>query len=93
MNTLKALRAERGLTIQQLAKETGLDPATISKLENDHTKAQAVTLGKLAKFFNLPVTELAPLTSTTAVEGRGKASSSAKAKAPPGTGTAKAKLS
>lgn len=71
MNILKTLGAERGITIEQLAHAVQLDRATISKLENGRSKAQAVTLGKLAKFFNVTVTDLAELADTTSTAQRG----------------------
>ncbi len=68
MNLIKALRAERGWTIAQLARAAEIDPATISLLENNRRKAQAVTLGKLARVFEVPVTTLAELADTTAAQ-------------------------
>ena len=46
---IKALRLERKLTLQKLAKETGFSPALISQIENDNVSPPIGTLTKLAK--------------------------------------------
>jgi transcriptional regulator with XRE-family HTH domain len=51
LNIIKELRAESGLTLRELAKESGMGQDTISQLENDRQKAQLLTLSKLAKTF------------------------------------------
>lgn len=55
MNKLQALRAERRLSVQEVAVGAGVNPTTISLIENGHRKAQMQTIGKLAAFFGVSV--------------------------------------
>lgn len=71
MNILRQLRAERELSIEELAKKSGINPSTISMLENDNRKANPKTIGALARALEVSVLALAELENTTAKE-RGK---------------------
>jgi len=59
---LRGLRAERGLTLQDLAVGSGVSRATLSRIENGDVSPTAETLGRLATAFRLPISQLlAPL--------------------------------
>ena len=46
---LRLLRVEKGLTIRELAKKSGVAADTICQLENAHRAPRPLTLGKLAR--------------------------------------------
>lgn len=52
---LKALRKERGLTLQELAKQFNMSHSTLSKYETGNRRPDMQTLKKLAEFFNVSV--------------------------------------
>ena len=52
MKTLKELREEKGLTIEELAQEASVRVRTIKRLEEENLKVPAVEAGKLAFYFN-----------------------------------------
>jgi transcriptional regulator with XRE-family HTH domain len=52
LNTLKMLRIQKGLSIRELAKQSGVGSATITRIEGGG-KAYATTLAKLAEFFQV----------------------------------------
>jgi transcriptional regulator with XRE-family HTH domain len=53
---LRDLRAERGLSIRALAKESGLNFNTLSLIENGKTSPNVSTLQQLATTLNVPIT-------------------------------------
>lgn len=55
---LKALRLERGWTLEDLAQRSGVSRATLSRLENAEVSATAVILGKLCAAFGLTLSRL-----------------------------------
>lgn len=55
---LKALRLERGLSLDDLAKRSGISRATLSRLENAEVSATAQVLGKLCTVYGLTLTRL-----------------------------------
>ncbi len=55
---LKALRAERGWSLDDLAARSGVSRATLSRLENAEVSATASALGKLATAYGLTVSRL-----------------------------------
>jgi len=55
---LKALRAERGWSLDDLAGRTGVSRATLSRLENATVSATATVLGKLCAAYGLPLSRL-----------------------------------
>ena len=55
---IKELRKSKNLTLAQLADLTGLNTMTLSKIENDHHKPSALTVGKLASIFGQEYEEL-----------------------------------
>jgi transcriptional regulator with XRE-family HTH domain len=61
LNILKKLRAEADISLKNLAKETGVDQATISQLENDRRKAHLATVAKLARYFERPIEDFEEL--------------------------------
>lgn len=66
---LRQLREERGLTLHDLARESGLHQSTISRLETDvHRRPQMETFVLLAKGFGVSVQELALLTEMLDLE-------------------------
>ena len=50
---LRALRKERGLTLQQLAKHFGMSHSTLSKYETGSRKPDMEMLKKLSDFFGI----------------------------------------
>lgn len=57
-NRLRAYRVERGLTIAQLAEDSGISKGMLSKVENRRTAASLSTLARLADALSIPVTAL-----------------------------------
>lgn len=55
---LKALRAERSWSLDQLANRTGVSRATLSRLENGEVSPTASVLGKLCAAFGLTLSRL-----------------------------------
>lgn len=56
---LREFRKSRGLTMAQLAKETGVSSGMISDIENDKSKNPTIwTVLKLADFFEIPLDDL-----------------------------------
>lgn len=49
---------QRGLSLRQLAEQTGLNTATAGKLIRDGATASAKVIGALAKFFGVEGDEL-----------------------------------
>ncbi len=68
MNSLKRLRATSGKSLRELSKNSGVDQATISMVENDKRKAHLSTLSKLAVALGVQVDDLLDLVDTGAVE-------------------------
>jgi transcriptional regulator with XRE-family HTH domain len=52
---IKELRLKKGLTLKQVAKETGFSPALISQIENNNISPPIATLAKLASFFDVKI--------------------------------------
>lgn len=52
-NIICELRKERGISQQKLASATGLNQATIAKIEINRNEATAETIRKLATFFDV----------------------------------------
>ena len=60
-SNLKAIRTDRGLTIDQLAEGTGIAPRTIISIENDNgANPQIGTVKRLLKYFEITFEELYP---------------------------------
>jgi transcriptional regulator with XRE-family HTH domain len=59
MNALKMKRGEKNLTLEQLAKKSGVNINTIHYLETGKTNARVGTIGKLAAALECPFSELA----------------------------------
>ncbi|NRG17905.1 helix-turn-helix domain-containing protein [Rhizobiales bacterium] len=55
---LKALRGERGWSLDELAKRANVSRATLSRLENAEVSATANVLGKLCAAYGLPMSRL-----------------------------------
>jgi len=55
---LKALRFERGWTLDDLARRSGVSRATLSRLENGEVSPTASALGKLCAAYGLPMSRL-----------------------------------
>jgi transcriptional regulator with XRE-family HTH domain len=60
MEELRRLRKERGLTQRGLAEASGVDPATISLVENGKRRPHLETLDSLAMALGVEVTDLIP---------------------------------
>jgi transcriptional regulator with XRE-family HTH domain len=57
-NHLRTLRADRGLTLQELAASSGVSRASLSRIENGEVSPTAETLGRLATALTLPLSQL-----------------------------------
>lgn len=55
---LKALRAERGWSLDELARRSGVSRATLSRLENAEVSPTASVLGKLCATYGLTMSRL-----------------------------------
>lgn len=55
---LRALRAERGWSLEELAKRSGVSRATLSRLENAEVSPTASVLGKLCAAYGLTLSRL-----------------------------------
>jgi len=55
---LRALRAERRWSLDELARRSKVSRATLSRLENAEVSATAVVLGKLCAAYGLPLSRL-----------------------------------
>jgi transcriptional regulator with XRE-family HTH domain len=64
---LRSARQERGLTLQQVAKSSGLTAAFISQLERGDTSASVSSLVKIAAALGIEVTSLFEKPSSTLV--------------------------
>lgn len=53
MNTIRALRKEKNLTMKELGKMMGVAESTISMYENGYREPDAKTLIRLADFFSV----------------------------------------
>ncbi len=67
MERLRTLRRLRAMSQEELAEESGVGRATISRIERGETGAHGKTLRKLAKALSVDVSEL------VAVPGGGNA--------------------
>jgi transcriptional regulator with XRE-family HTH domain len=56
---LKRLRSERYLSQRELAKQAGLSPATIFKLENNLSQPHPSSIRKLARALSVAPSEIA----------------------------------
>jgi transcriptional regulator with XRE-family HTH domain len=56
--TLRVLRAKRGLSLRQAAKQAGVDAHTLSFAERGERMPYDTTLAKLAEFYGIPVATL-----------------------------------
>lgn len=55
---LRALRAERSWSLEELSRRSGVSRATLSRLENAEVSPTASVLGKLASAFGLTISRL-----------------------------------
>ena len=55
---LRALRAERGWSLDALAKRSGVSRATLSRLENAEVSATAAVLGRLCASYGMTLSRL-----------------------------------
>lgn len=61
-NRLKELREEKGLTLDDIENITGIKRGTFNNYENGKTEPKLDTWGKLASFFDVPISYLMGLT-------------------------------
>ncbi|MQA03306.1 MAG: cupin domain-containing protein [Streptosporangiales bacterium] len=55
---VRAVRTERGMTLTELAKRTGLSPGLISQVERGHTNPSLETLRRVAEALEVPIFSL-----------------------------------
>jgi transcriptional regulator with XRE-family HTH domain len=68
--TLKALRAEKGISQEKLALSTGIDRRYMSDIENGKRNISLEIIEKLAAFFEMKVSELIQTTEKIERSGR-----------------------
>jgi transcriptional regulator with XRE-family HTH domain len=64
--TLRKLRVERRLSLEDVARETGLSASFLSLLENDKSDVSLARLHRIARFYNLNIPDLFALQPITA---------------------------
>lgn len=57
-NNIKELRTKRGLTIRQLAEQTGVSKSSLSAIEHGNQDFKVSTLVILTKFFDLNLSDV-----------------------------------
>jgi transcriptional regulator with XRE-family HTH domain len=57
-NRIKELRLERGLTQEALAERLGLQPGTLSRMENGVVGASLATVGELSRVLGVPLSAI-----------------------------------
>jgi transcriptional regulator with XRE-family HTH domain len=55
---VRAFRSQLNMTVAEVAKQAGLSPGMLSKIENGHTSPSLATLSALSRALNVPVTSL-----------------------------------
>ena len=65
---LSLLIAERGITLKALCMESGINQSTMCRLRKGKHKPRPITVGKIAKVLNVPVTAIVDLTSFDRVD-------------------------
>lgn len=55
---IKALRSEKGITLEQLSKQTGFTKGYLSKVEKSKKAPPVSTLGNIAQAFNVTISSL-----------------------------------
>lgn len=68
--TLKALRAEKGVSQEKMALSTGIDRRYMSDIENGKRNISLEIIEKLAAFFEMKVSELIQTTEKIERSGR-----------------------
>lgn len=58
MNRLKELRKQKSLTLDEIAQETGVKRGTYNNYENGKTNPKPEIWGRLAKYFDVPISYL-----------------------------------
>jgi len=67
---IKAKRLETGMTLQQIADEIKISPATLSRLEAAKgTQPDTLALAKLSAWLNIPIAELIQIKTPTEEKG------------------------
>ena len=56
--TIRSLRKERGLTLKQMARRTGLSVSLLSQIERAESSASIGSLYKIASSLEVPIREL-----------------------------------
>ncbi|MEN3749095.1 XRE family transcriptional regulator [Sphingomonas sp. HF-S3] len=69
---LRELRRERGLTLEDAGRQTGLAASTLSKIENDQMSPTFDVVQKLASGFDIDITDL--FATNSAQDGTGRRS-------------------
>jgi transcriptional regulator with XRE-family HTH domain len=58
VNRIAEIRAKQGLTLRELAQQSGVDANTINKIENGRRRPQRNTAHKIANALGVPVEDL-----------------------------------
>lgn len=58
---IQSLRLQAGLTKAEMARATGIDPTHLHRIENGERKGTPAQLVTIAKFFRVPLADVAVL--------------------------------
>jgi transcriptional regulator with XRE-family HTH domain len=61
LNPLKRWRAKRKLSLKELGAKAGIDPSSVSLIENNHRRPHLTTVAKLAEALEIEIDELSEL--------------------------------
>lgn len=78
--TIKAIRKDRGLTMKEVAKQTGLGVSTLEFIENDRGHTRLVSVLRIADVLDVSLDELTGRSSATKKRANNIAPKSTKAK-------------
>lgn len=67
---LRELRKREGLTLEEVARRSGVSIAVISRLERNQTSAELETLYKIGRVFGMSATDLLALTESRMAHGK-----------------------
>jgi transcriptional regulator with XRE-family HTH domain len=56
--TVRRMREERGLLVQELAEKAGVTRWTITNVEAGHVRAKGATLGRIALALGVPLSDI-----------------------------------
>lgn len=67
--TIRSLRLERGLTLDQLASRAGISPSHLSRLERNQADPSFYVAAAIAREIGITLSDLLPANQRTAANG------------------------